>query len=369
MSSKLDNLLNVLNKKKEEDTLKKKRESNKLHMRKVRAKQKEELIKKTKKEINKEKEELKKEDPRYLIDQQIEQLNNGTIDNVEIKTANGLRKLTNPKTQLHLFRYESYRYMENIKRVYRNKKKLLEYRSEKYIEGVMRNISEGTNNFLIVLTKDKVRSNTLLKTTDRDEAITYFKEYINNNKKKTHIPSDYHFYPNSKDKFKQEELEILLLSDSDIHSMSHLYDEELKEFINAIVTNDDRKVILNKSKIYTETLFYIYGTDPNERLYNYEEIKHKLIFNRVNGQYYDSVKIVTFGNKIIFQTLETYDIVVAPNVECVELFCKKLMKDFNNNHSIHYLGEYKGNKQHIINQIKDVTGWTKPYITNTTLSY
>lgn len=367
--NRLEYLIEELNNKRKEESLRKRRESNKMHMRRVRAKQKEVLINETKSKLKKKEEEIKQKDTRYLVDKQIEQIKNGTLDTLEINNAKDLRRLTNPQTQLHLFRYESYKYMENLKNVYKKKKTILAYKTEKYIESVIKRISEGTTNYTIVLTKDKVRSNTLLKTQDKDEALKFFNEYVLNNKKNTHIASDYHFYPNAKNKFKQEEQEILLLSDSNIHSMSHLYDEELKEYINAIVTNDDKKVILNKKPIHAETLFYVYGTDPNKGLYDYDYIKHELILKRVNGQYYDSVKIVTFDNKIIFQTLETYDIVVAPNIECVDLFTKKLMKDFNNNHTIHFLGEYKGNKEHIINQIKDVTGWTKSYIANATLSY
>lgn len=239
-------------------------------------------------------------------------------------------------------------------------KKRLELMKYSDIDRLREGYNKDNNTYLIILTNNKKRVKLIHRTLDKDEAISVFEKTVKKNQNVV-LPQ---VYMGEKRKI---DYELLLVKVTDeVDSEGYFRDPSTGKFIKTIVSNKDNMVIINKSNIYIENDFFVYGYHPQKQRKRFVWIKENLIDTYISQKKTMSVR--AYGNKVFLfnEDMSDFRLIICRNGLEADSLIDKMKSTYEGNKYIHFLYKLRvidEMKRHML-LIREKTGWDYRAITH-----
>ena len=215
--------------------------------------------------------------------------------------------------------------------------------------------------YLIVLTSQKRRIETISIKYKYSDAITKYNEILKENK---NVVFPVRFILNNRitRKMMEADYELLLIRKThEDEDKSTELRNEFGKFVEAEIVDSDKLKILNKDKYYKEETFWVFGYNPKTERKNFNFIYEKFFLSQKGENGYFK-RILVFLNKIIIQYDNDIELVLCKNKEDAIRFYNVLSemtsKDKIKNVFFNGLVAFQ-NRKYIIELIMKKTGWNK----------
>lgn len=141
---------------------------------------------------------------------------------------------------------------------------------------------------------------------------------------------------------------------------------EYGEFVDHIITNNDKWIIYDKARCDREESFWVYGYHPfiqrKDFLFIYNEMFKPKALDKTTF-----LRIVVFKNKLLLETTNTLDMVICKNnSDCIRLY--NMLNEWSNRDKLKYVlfngdgdSNYK-DKMFWSNKIQELTNWNRKKI-------
>lgn len=148
------------------------------------------------------------------------------------------------------------------------------------------------------------------------------------------------------------------------------FKNDFGEFIENIVEDNDEWIIFKKEEYFIEEKFWVYGFHPLYDRKNFMFIYNDILKDNIKSKY-DFINIYYYKNKIIFEGVNTINMVICKDMsDAVRLYCK--LDDFAKEDKLKYLaftgngGRTKKSASMTIDKIMSFTNWDRRKIKRST---
>jgi hypothetical protein len=212
--------------------------------------------------------------------------------------------------------------------------------------------------YMILLMKNRKRMGKIGIARWKTEAYRKFNESVSENREHVKFPVKIYESGNSGKTWKSD-YEIIIVQKVEPNSDNSTYIRNNNgKFVEHVITDNDKYIILDKAEWYVEEKFNVYGYHPIKDRKSFDFIMDNIILKDIERD--TARRIFTFKNKLVVQYDTDFDFITCKTPKEAERLYDAIQKETDGNPYLLFTGQLaKDMHRWFVDEMVEKTGWDR----------